>query len=271
MIPRANITAWRGEAPWPDNSQVEQDLVLSRALVALFSRPAISESVAFRGGTALHKLYVTPPGRYSEDIDLVQRHAEPIGALVDEIRAVLDPWLGKPKWKAGEGRFTLVYRFETTFSPVVQMRVKVEINTREHFAVHGFIDKKFEVVNPWFSGGADIVTFQLSELLGTKLRALYQRKKGRDLYNLDVAASLPEFDVELLLQAFEKYMEFSDAMVTQAQFEVNMASKIVDPGFVSDVPPLLATGIEYDAVEAWSRVHSKIVSHLPGAPWKGSE
>ena len=126
MIPRANITAWRGEAPWPDNSQVEQDLVLSRALVALFSRPAISESVAFRGGTALHKLYVTPPGRYSEDIDLVQRHAEPIGALVDEIRAVLDPWLGKPKWKAGEGRFTLVYRFETTFSPVVQMRVKVE-------------------------------------------------------------------------------------------------------------------------------------------------
>jgi len=113
MIPRANITAWRGKAPWPDNSQVEQDLVLSRALVALFSRPAISESVAFRGGTALHKLYFTPPGRYSEDIDLVQRHAEPIGALVDEIRAVLDPWLGKPKWKAGEGRFTVGHDSES--------------------------------------------------------------------------------------------------------------------------------------------------------------
>lgn len=229
MIPRANITAWRSDAPWPDNSQVEQDLVLSRSLVALFNRPSISESVAFRGGTALHKLYLTPPGRYSEDIDLVQRRAEPIGALVDEIRAVLDPWLGKPKWKAGEGRFTLIYRFETTFSPVVQMRVKVEINTREHFAVHGFVNKTFKVENRWFSGGADVVTFHMSELLGTKLRALYQRKKGRDLYDLDVAASLPDFDADMVLLAFEKYMEFSDAMVTQAQFEANMTSKIADP------------------------------------------
>ncbi|MBX3246096.1 MAG: nucleotidyl transferase AbiEii/AbiGii toxin family protein [Myxococcales bacterium] len=132
MIPRASITAWRKAAPWPDNTQVEQDLVLSRALVELFRRPAFAEGAVFRGGTALHKLFFDPPGRYSEDIDLVQRTAGPIGPLVDEIRAPLDPWLGKPKWKAGQGRFTLYYRFDTTFTPVVQMRVKIEINTREH-------------------------------------------------------------------------------------------------------------------------------------------
>ncbi len=79
MIPRANITAWRSHAPWPSNEQVEQDLVLSRALIAMFEHATVVEQAVFRGGTALHKLFFGASGRYSEDIDLVQRHAGPIG------------------------------------------------------------------------------------------------------------------------------------------------------------------------------------------------
>jgi predicted nucleotidyltransferase component of viral defense system len=135
VIPRANITAWRRSAPWPSDAQVEQDLVMSRTLVEIFSRPALAERVVFRGGTALHKLFFRPPGRYSEDIDLVQRDAGAIGPVIAGIREALDPWLGTPKWKQGKGRFTLYYRFETTFEPIVSMRSKVEIDTREHFSV----------------------------------------------------------------------------------------------------------------------------------------
>lgn len=269
MIPRASITAWRKAAPWPDNTQVEQDLVLSRALVELFRRPAFAEGAVFRGDTALHKLFFNPPGRYSEDIDLVQRTAGPIGPLADEIRAALDPWLGTPKWKAGQGRFTLYYRFDTTFTPVVQMRVKIEINTREHFAIHGSATQRVEVANPWFSGHADVATFSLPELLGTKLRALYQRKKGRDLFDLDLALDHPAFDGDRLLEAFEQYMAFGGTPVTRAQFETNMAAKLTDPAFLTDVPPLLRTGLEHDAAAAWSRVHAALVSRLPGDPWKG--
>lgn len=69
MIPKANITAFRKTAPWGEDWQVEQDLILSRMLVELFSRPSIAEQTAFRGGTALHKLFFVTPGRYSEDID----------------------------------------------------------------------------------------------------------------------------------------------------------------------------------------------------------
>jgi len=72
LIPRAHVTAWRASAPWPTDAQIEQDLVLSRALVEMFSRLAVAETVAFRGGSALHKLFLKQPGRYSEDIDLVQ-------------------------------------------------------------------------------------------------------------------------------------------------------------------------------------------------------
>lgn len=77
MIPRAHITAWRSVAPWPSNEQVEQDLVLSRALVTMFSEGVVAEQALFRGGTALHKLFFPAGGRYSEDIDLVQRDAGP--------------------------------------------------------------------------------------------------------------------------------------------------------------------------------------------------
>ncbi len=269
MIPKASVTAWRKTAPWSEDWQVEQDLILSRALVDLFSRPAIAEQVVSRGGTTLHKLFFDPPGRYSEDIDLVQRDAGPIGTLIDEIRVALDPWLGKPQWKAGKGRFTLYYRFETTVAPVVQARVKLEINTREHFAVHGISTRSFEVENRWFSGNAEISTYTLPELLGTKLRALYQRKKGRDLFDLDLALDHPEFDGDRLLEAFDEYMTFGGTPVTRAQFEANMAAKITDAPFLADVPPLLRTGIDHDPTQAWSRVHSALVSRLPGAPWKG--
>lgn len=179
MIPRDYITEWRAEAPWVQDVQVEQDLVISRALVEIFSDPVLSEALAFRGGTALYKLYLTPAARYSEDIDLVQMTAKPAGPVMDALHAVLDPWLGKPRWKQTEGRVTMVYRFPSEDTPPLTMRLKVEINTREHFAVHGFQRVPFSVTSRWFEGACTIPTYELDELLGTKLRALYQRKKGR--------------------------------------------------------------------------------------------
>ena len=86
--------------------QVEQDLVISRALVELFSQPAVASALAFRGGTALYKLHFRPAARYSEDIDLVQTSAMPIGPVLDAIHGALDHWLGKPQWKQTDGRVT---------------------------------------------------------------------------------------------------------------------------------------------------------------------
>ncbi len=269
MIPRASITAWRRIAPWPENTQVEQDLVLSRALVAMFGHPRVAEQAVFRGGTALHKLYFDSPGRYSEDIDLVQRDSGRIGPLVNAIREVLDPWLGKPKWKQGQGRFTLYYRFETTFVPVVPVRLKVEINTREHFSVLALERLPYSVTNPWFSGQTVVLTYKMAELLGTKLRALYQRKRGRDLFDLWLALSEGMVDQDQVLRCFGEYMTFGGATATRAQFEENMAAKLRDAVFVADTGPLLRPGLEYDVDAAWRRVHERLVGRLPGDPWKG--
>ncbi len=68
MIDKASIIAWNEFVPWSDFAMVEQDLIISRALVDIFSDDFLREQLAFRGGTALHKLYLSPQVRYSEDI-----------------------------------------------------------------------------------------------------------------------------------------------------------------------------------------------------------
>ena len=86
MIPKSYIDAWRSSAPWIETSQVEQDLAISRAVVEIFSNDYLKENLAFRGGTALHKLYLQPQARYSEDIDLVQLNSGPAKPMLEAIR-----------------------------------------------------------------------------------------------------------------------------------------------------------------------------------------
>lgn len=131
MIPRRYIEEWRKFAPWPENGQVEQDLIIGRMLVELFSDPFLNENLAFRGGTALHKLFLKPQARYSEDIDLVQIKPGPIKPILVKIREKLSPFLGtKRKIESSIHNNTATYRFETEIPPVIQMRLKIEINCR---------------------------------------------------------------------------------------------------------------------------------------------
>ena len=92
MIDRASIMAWNEFVPWTDFAMVEQDLIISRALVDIFSDDFLREQLAFRGGTALHKLYLSPQVRYSEDIDLVQINPGPIKPILFRLGEVLS-WM----------------------------------------------------------------------------------------------------------------------------------------------------------------------------------
>lgn len=268
MIPRDYITAWRARAPWVQDLQVEQDLVISRALVEIFSHSDLATSLAFRGGTALYKLHISP-ARYSEDIDLVQIRAEPIGATMNALREVLDPWLGKPQWKQNDGRVTFYYRFDSEDNPPIRLRLKVETNTREHFALLGYKKIPFQVSSRWFGGSADITTFEIDEMLGTKLRALYQRRKGRDLFDLATALENPAVNPGRLIDAFSGYMEKEGGRITRATFERNLAAKLRMPEFAADIGPLLAPGYDWNMEEAARTVLAELITLLPGEPWKG--
>ncbi len=262
MIPFDFITEWRGHAPWVLDAQVEQDLILSRALVEMFRDPDVARMLAFRGGTALYKLRI-PAARYSEDIDLVQVGAGAIGPAFDAIRAVLDPWLGDPRRSLKQGTVTLLYRMQSEGPSPLPMRLKIEINSREHFDVLGIERVAFAVQSRWFTGSASIQTYRLEELLGTKLRALYQRRKGRDLFDLWTAHAHTQVDPAQVVRCFLHYLAQAELHVSRAEFEANLERKLRDERFVADIAPLLPPRSTWSIDRAAEYVRDVLLAQLP--------
>ena len=263
MIPQRYIEQWRAVAPWTLDAQVEQDLVIARAMVEIFSDDLLKKSLAFRGGTALHKLYLQPQIRYSEDIDLVQINAEPINPILKQMRERL-AFLGMKRIvKQHIHNNTVIYRFDSEMQPIVPMRLKIEINTREHLNVFELKEIPYEVKSSWFSGQCNVTGYEVEELLSTKLRALYQRKKGRDLFDLYWALTQLNIDTEKLIHCYKIYIKnVVNTPPTQKQFLANMNEKLLDKDFKDDIYLLLRQGVSYDIESAWELVRKELVEKI---------
>jgi predicted nucleotidyltransferase component of viral defense system len=260
VIPKRYIQEWSRNAPWRTPEYIEQDLIICRTLIALFSDAFLSEHIAFRGGTALHKLYLDPAPRFSEDIDLVQIKAGSIKPILARIDKVIDFFEDKRVVKVKANNNTIVYRFNSEFNPQTRLKLKIEINCREHFSVYSLQTISFAIVNSWFGGGASIKTYELSELLGTKLRALYQRRKGRDLFDLYYASQYAVFDVDKIIQAFTIYMNKSGINTpTYKQYMLNLNEKENSPEFGGDLEGLLRVGVHYNHYEAFEWIKTKVI------------
>jgi predicted nucleotidyltransferase component of viral defense system len=256
------ILEWEQEHPWQLKSQIEQDLIICRALCALYNDEYLSEHLAVRGGTTLNKIYLNPQPRYSEDIDLVQINAEPIKETIDKLRNVLS-FLGKPIIKQKTHNNTLIFKFNSEITPIMPIRLKVEINTREHFNILGLTQHNFFVNNQWFSGNCSATTYHLEELLGTKMRALYQRRKGRDLFDLWKAISTQSVDINKVIYCYKKYIRFVvDNPPTQKEYVLNMEQKIEDLEFSGEIEMLLRPAEKYNIQEAWVLVRKELIEKL---------
>lgn len=260
MITRQAIIEWAETAPWMDMRQVEQDLIIARSLTEIFRDEFLASHLAFRGGTALHRLFMKPPVRYSEDIDLVQTTQEPIGPVLNKLREALS-FLGKPTIKQKTSNNTLLFKTESTYPPESPIKLKVEINCKEHFSVKGFKTVSYEIENSWYSGKCDILTYDFNELIGTKIRALYQRRKGRDLFDLYRASSYPQLNVEAALNCFHQYMSFSGGHIPSgADYLLNLDEKMGNRLFTGDMEGLLRPGFEYNPSEAYVTVKDTFIT-----------
>lgn len=147
MIPSRLITAWSRYAPWLNDEQVEQDLVLSRLIVEIANHPLLGEELVFRGGTCLHKVVLPEPLRYSEDLDYVRASRGPIGPILDAIREIADG-LGMDV-NTDVGSFPKA-RLRAPFeSGVGLMRVKIEINTYETSPARPHHRAPYRVKSAW--------------------------------------------------------------------------------------------------------------------------
>jgi predicted nucleotidyltransferase component of viral defense system len=269
VIPAAFLQAWSTKAPWPDLRQIEQDLIICRALCDLFNAPALAGKIAFRGGTAIHKLLFKQPLRYSEDIDLVQALPEPIGGTVDAIRAALS-WLGKCSREQAGHSMHLVFKFRPEIDAQATLKLKVEIKTREHASLLGVRRYPFAVESDWYRGTAQIACFDPEELFGTKLRALLQRRRNRDLFDLHQGLEQLPLDPEKVIACFDHYLAMEGKPITRAMAEQRMLEKLTR-SLTEDVAPMLPAGVRWsdaDAIGAFERVWTELIAQISGDPWK---
>lgn len=264
MIQQFFIQEWHENVPWDSDAMVEQDLIICRALISIFSDEFLASQLAFRGGTALHKLYLQPQPRYSEDIDLVQIVPGPIKPILYRLGEVLD-WLPNRSTAQKKHSNKMYFKFDSEMLPVEHLRLKIEINCFEHFNVLGLVKIPFIMKNGWFSGEAELTTYHFEELMGTKLRALYQRKKGRDLFDMHKGLTARECNIEKVLQCYKKYIEFVvERAPSYKEYVQNMQEKMEDREFLTDVNKLLRPGTVFNPQEAYQLVYDKLIDKMEG-------
>lgn len=283
MIQQMHLTAWQSHAPWPKRSQLEQDLRLARGVAAIFSDPVLNEHLAMRGGTVLHKAHLAPAARYSEDIDLVLVKPMETDVLDQHLRRVLKPILGNPTdslladaWLALRNvmKPSKILRTAYKFVPLGLSReetIKVEVNLNEHASLYPLVEVEIGLLND----DGDLTTalvrsYDINEMLGTKMRALMQRQQGRDLFDLCHAWQMSQqgatkyvVDGVRAMTAFEWYLEQDG---TRIEFELANAAldeRLRNRRFCDDMNTLLRPGLpKFDARTGADIVRTAFLSHL---------
>lgn len=258
MIPTAFVTAWSARAPWPTPAQVEQDLLLSRVLIEISQDDYLGDELVFRGGTCLHKLHLPIARRYSEDLDFVRTTSSGIAPLTSAV-TMLGERLG----------FTVSTRISqqpkiylrTTAADGTALRIKVEINTQERSPAQPLILMAHEVDSPWWSGQGQVLTFTPAELVATKIRALFQRKKGRDLFDLWLALTELNLDPDDILNAYPTY---APSGLSAKRAISDLQAKVLDPTFRTDLAPLIEPWpADYDIDAAGQLVADLLLRRIP--------
>lgn len=277
-ITRQDILAHQVLVPWGAQHQVEQDLLLCRAMVALFDDKFLSSQIAMRGGTLLHKVHLAPPARYSEDIDLVVVGTRPAEHIRRAVRRVLTDVLGAPKASVWDTLklairnavkpsrvLRITYSQPSIIEPNRTLEIVVEANVTERKPHRAIVEMPFGFPFRDKTVQTRLKGFDIHEMLGTKMRAMFQRKRGRDLFDLywALTKSPTPVDPAAVIASFQHYLKQEGTRAGRAEFIGILEGYLHDRGFCSDMQPLLRTDIPYDPQAAGKYVKTHLLNLLP--------
>ena len=277
-ITRQDILAHQSVVPWAAQYQVEQDLLLCRTMAALFDDAFLSSQIAMRGGTLLHKVHLAPASRYSEDIDLVVVGTRPEDHIRLAVRRVLKDVLGTPKtWEWDQLMLAIrnivrpsrvlrmTYSMPSIIEPGRMLDIVIEANVTERKPHRAVVEMPFSFPFRGKPVQTRIKGYDIHEMLGTKLRAMFQRKRGRDLFDLywALTQSTSAIDPSEIIESFKHYMKQERTKAGRSEFIGILEMHLQDPGFCSDMEPLLRAGISYDPQAAGKYVKKHLLNLLP--------
>ncbi len=279
QLTHRDIIAHQSVVLWPNQRQVEQDLLLCRAMTALFNDDFLKTQIAMRGGTLLHKIHLAPPSRYSEDIDLVVIGDRPDEHIAKAVKRALFDVLGRPANSVWE-TVKLAVRNAVKPSKVLRvtygvtsiadpggkpLEIVIEANATERTSYRPVALLQFSYQFRGQNISTAINGFEIHEMLGTKMRALFQRKRGRDLFDLYWALTESKTPVNPLeiIESFQFYMQQEGTIAWRGEFVGILKRHLSDRGFLKDMNPLLRSGISYNPLVAGDYVINNLLDLLP--------
>ncbi len=167
----------------------------------------------------------------------------------------------------------LVFKFIPEEGSGNPLKLTVEINTREHQHLYELKSYPFEVRIAWHQAQTQLVSFEPEELFGTKLRALLQRHKNRDLFDLNEGLLQLSLDCDRVIACFQHYVALEEHPISRANAEERMLKKL-NQSLTEDIAPVLPAGVRFtdaDAITAFGRVWGELIKRIPSEPWKSSD
>jgi hypothetical protein len=227
---------------------------LGRIQVRFFVKRGIERTPTQQPAGAVAPLCVSTPEattfdliRYATSIGGIERAAETIGPLLPILRAR-----------------ELKRMLDAENEPAVTQRLGFVIEA-------GSAKKLAKVVRDWLPDKlaaiplSPIKGYDIHEMLGTKMRAMFQRKRGRDLFDLywALTKSTSPIDPLAIIESFQHYLKQEGTKAGRAEFVGILNAHLKDRGFCSDMEPLLRHGISYNPQAAGSYIKANLLSLLP--------
>lgn len=249
MIPRQALTSWSRQTPWGPDEQIAQDLFLCAVAVEVALDAILAGALAWRGGTCLHRLHLPTPYRYSEDLDYVLlRGGATYAQMTASLRVIADR-LGAVMSAPERSPIRYVTHFEIGAAGLARpISIKLEINSADAEPALDLVAVPLAVhALGWRDAEGAPLTYQVPELLGTKFRAISERKKGRDLWDIYHATSRLRVADAPLAACAAHYLKYHDIM--PSDFRQRLAANLLDPAFRQDMDTLIVGGLgTYDPI-----------------------
>jgi predicted nucleotidyltransferase component of viral defense system len=147
---------------------------------------------------------------------------------------------------------------------------RLQVPTTRGTSPLGYRRYPFEVASDWYSARTEIASFEPEELFGTKLRALLQRRKNRDLFDLHHGLTQLGLDRDKVVTCLNHYLALEDHPISRAEAEERMLKKLTR-SLTEDIEPLLPVGVHFDetvAIDAFNDVWSTLIARLRGDAWR---
>ena len=228
LIKKEQIIEWGEKEKFQQDEHAEKDLYIEFFLKVITENKLLLKHLIFKGGTALQKIHLEKSLRFSEDIDFEHRINKEIEHTLNEIKLIFEKANLNIKIKRKKNNYEISFLYQSKAIKKPN-KLKIEISDREDFSILGYTRKLLPINNVCFSSNVMISTYDINEILSQKTRALYQRNKGRDLYDLFVSQSHPDFDIEKIAQCFIRHMtdekSGNSIMPTEKDFILSLKRK----------------------------------------------